>query len=248
MVSINDVRETVLAICNKNNYGYISPDDFNLYAKQAQLEIFDGYMAQYNNAINLEKTSRAGSDLADIAEGLRENIEVFIAAASLTYNAPVGQFSTFNAPDNWYHINVINYEPQPVTNPNVLVEVQKSSRLDISRLLNSNLTAPTTTYPVYFIGQASVATPNGTITIAPNSIQSDVSAVYVRYPVDPLWAYQTLTNGEPMYDVSLSQDFELSEEEEPRLIQKILEKAGLSIREPEVYRTAMANDNQQQQQ
>ena len=245
MVSINDVRETVLAICNKNNYGYISPDDFNLYAKQAQLEIFDGYMAQYNNAINLEKTSRAGSDLADIAEGLRENIEVFIAAASLTYNATLGQFSTFNAPDNWYHINVINYEPQPVTNPNVLVEVQKSSRLDISRLLNSNLTAPSTTYPVYFIANPSVATPNGTITIAPSSIQSDVSAVYVRYPVDPLWDYVTLTNGEPMYNAAGSQDFELSEEEEPRLIQKILEKAGLSIREPEVYKTAQMNDNQQ---
>lgn len=244
MVSINDVRETVLAICNKNNYGYISPDDFNLYAKQAQLEIFDGYMAQYNNAINLEKTSRAGSDLADIAEGLRENIEVFITAAPLTYNATVGQSSIFIAPDNWYHINAISYEIQP----NVFSEVQKASRVEIGRLLASNLTAPTTTYPVYFMVQANVTYPNGLIAIAPNTIQSDVSAVYVRYPVDPLWAYQTLTNGEPVYDVSLSQDFELSEEEEPRLIQKILEKAGLSIREPEVYRTAMANDNQQQQQ
>lgn len=244
MVSINDVRETVLAICNKNNYGYISPDDFNLYAKQAQLEVFDGYMAQYNNAINLEKTSRAGSDLADIAEGLRESIEVFISADSLTYNAPAGPLSTFNAPNNWYHINVVNYEPQP----SVLVEVQKGSRLEISRLLNSNLTAPSTTYPVYFIGQASVATPNGTISIAPNTIQSDVSAVYIRYPVDPRWDYVTLVNGEPMYNASGSQDFEVAEEEEPRLVQKILEKAGLSIREPEVYRTSMANDNQQQQQ
>jgi hypothetical protein len=162
--------------------------------------------------------------------------------------AQAGPYYTFNAPDNWYHINVINYEPQPITNPDVLVEVQKSSRLDISRLLNSNLTTPTTTYPLYFMGQASVATPNGSIAIVPNTIQSDVSAVYVRYPVDPLWDYETLTNGEPMYNVAGSQDFELSEEEEPRLIQKILEKAGLSIREPEVYRTAMANDNQQQQQ
>ena len=35
---INSVRNTVLAIINKNNYGYISPSDFNLFAKQAQLE------------------------------------------------------------------------------------------------------------------------------------------------------------------------------------------------------------------
>lgn len=243
MVSINDVRETVLAICNKNNYGYISPDDFNLYAKQAQLEIFDGYMAQYNNAINLEKTSRAGSDLADIAEGLRENIEVFIANQQLVFDSVVGAAAVFNAPDNWYHINVISYASQP----NTPTEVQKISRLEALRLLSSNLTSPSELYPVYVMAEAGVTNTNGTVSIFPNTIQSDVSAVYVRYPVDPLWAYQTLTNGEPMYDVSLSQDFELSEEEEPRLIQKILEKAGLSIREPEVYRTAMANDNQQQQ-
>ena len=40
---INSVRNTVLAIINKNNYGYISPSDFNLFAKQAQLDIFDEY-------------------------------------------------------------------------------------------------------------------------------------------------------------------------------------------------------------
>ena len=40
---INPVRKTVLSILNKNNYGYITPDDFNLYAKQAQLDIFDDY-------------------------------------------------------------------------------------------------------------------------------------------------------------------------------------------------------------
>jgi hypothetical protein len=73
MVSINDVRETVLAICNKNNYGYISPDDFNLYAKQAQLEIFNEYMSKYNYYINLENNHTSGSDLADLAESARES-------------------------------------------------------------------------------------------------------------------------------------------------------------------------------
>ena len=32
---INSVRNTVLAIINKNNYGYISPGDFNLFAKSS---------------------------------------------------------------------------------------------------------------------------------------------------------------------------------------------------------------------
>ena len=51
---INSVRKTVLSVLNKNNYGYITPDDFNLYAKQAQLDIFDDYFYDYNYQINKE--------------------------------------------------------------------------------------------------------------------------------------------------------------------------------------------------
>jgi hypothetical protein len=242
MVSINDVRETVLAICNKNNYGYISPDDFNLYAKQAQLEVFNEYMSKYNYYINLENNHTSGSDLADLAESARESIEVFITGSSLLFDTVAGPFAIFNAPDNWYHINTVTFESQP----NVFVEVEKSSRLDVTRLINSNLTAPTETYPVYVMANADANNPNGVIAIAPSSIQANVSAVYIRYPVDPVWSYFTLTNGEPMYDPSNSVDFEVAEDDEPTLVNKILEKAGLSIREPEIYKTAAVNDNQQQ--
>ena len=244
MVSINDVRETVLAICNKNNYGYISPDDFNLYAKQAQLDIFNEYMNQYNYYINLENQHTSGSDLADLAEGVREEIEMFISSATLTYDATsTGIYSSFNAPDNWYHINVLTYTGG--TSP---AEIAKGSKLDITRLANSNLTAPTTTYPMYVMSEeASPNRPNGTVSVIPNDIQgTDVECVYMRYPVDPYWGYQNLLNGEPIFDQSTTQDFEISEEEESRLVDKILEKAGLSIREPEIYKTAAVNDNQQQ--
>ena len=245
MVSINDVRETVLAICNKNNYGYISPDDFNLYAKQAQLDIFNEYMNQYNYYVNLENNHTSGSDLADLAESAREEIEMFITESALTPDVTsTGPFFLFNAPDNWYHINTVTFESQP----NVFVEVEKSSRLDVGRLINSNLTAPTETYPVYVMENADANNPNGVIAIAPNSIQTNVSAVYMRYPVDPYWGYQNLVNGEPVFDPSSpdTQDFEVAADEESRLVDKILEKAGLSIREPEIYKTAAVNDNQQQ--
>jgi hypothetical protein len=243
MVSINDVRETVLAICNKNNYGYISPDDFNLYAKQAQLDIFNGYMNQYNYYINLENQHTSGSDLADLAESVREEIEMFISSATLTYDATsTGIYSSFNAPDNWYHINVLTYTGG--TSP---AEIAKGSKLDITRLANSNLTAPTTTYPMYVMSEeASPNRLNGTVSIIPNDIQTDVECVYMRYPVDPLWDYENLVSGEPMYNAASTVDFELSEEEESSLVDKILKKAGLSIREPEVYNTAAVNDNQQQ--
>ena len=62
---INSVRQTVLSVLNKNNYGYISPSDFNLYAKQAQLEIFDGYFKELNQVINAENSRMSGTEYAD---------------------------------------------------------------------------------------------------------------------------------------------------------------------------------------
>ena len=53
---INTVRATVLSIANKNNFGYITPNDFNLYAKQAQLDLFEDYFYQYNSQLISNKT------------------------------------------------------------------------------------------------------------------------------------------------------------------------------------------------
>ena len=74
---INEVRNTVLAVLNKNNYGYISPSDFNLYAEKAQMELFDEYFSQYNKTVNMENNRLAGTDYADIRKKIEENIEVF---------------------------------------------------------------------------------------------------------------------------------------------------------------------------
>ena len=81
---INSVRNTVLAILNKNNYGYISPSDFNLFAKQPQLDIFDEYFISYNNYINKENGRVSGTGYADMTKNIEEVIDVFSVTASLT--------------------------------------------------------------------------------------------------------------------------------------------------------------------
>ena len=74
---INEVRNTVLALANKNNYGYISPADFNLYAQQAQMDMFEDYFYQYNNQLLKENLRQSGSGYADISKGLVEVIDTF---------------------------------------------------------------------------------------------------------------------------------------------------------------------------
>ena len=66
-----------LVVINKNNYGYISPSDFNLFAEQAQLDIFEDYFYLYNNQLNAEVMRKSGTGYANITKGIVEVIESF---------------------------------------------------------------------------------------------------------------------------------------------------------------------------
>jgi hypothetical protein len=107
---INSVRNTVLSILNKNNYGYISPADFNLFAKQAQLDIFEDYFYQYNTQINKENNRLgrlSGTGYADIKKGLEEVLDSFSVTSFLTrVNANI-----YSLPLDYYLINKIFYYP-----------------------------------------------------------------------------------------------------------------------------------------
>ena len=118
--SINAVRNTVLAIANKNNYGYISPQDFNLYAKQAQMDMFEDYFYQYNNWINRENARSSGTGYADIIKGLEEVIDSFSVQAFLAQlnpvavpNVPSGLSGSavYSLPGDYYLINKLYRYP-----------------------------------------------------------------------------------------------------------------------------------------
>jgi hypothetical protein len=107
---INSVRNTVLAIANKNNYGYISPQDFNLYCLQAQMDIFEDYFYQYNNWINRENARSSGTGYADVIKNLEEVIDTFSATAYLAQPNP-GLNNLYNLPADYYLVNKIFYYP-----------------------------------------------------------------------------------------------------------------------------------------
>ena len=81
---INSVRNTVIAILNKNNYGYISPSDFNLYAANAQMELYEEYFSSYNKTISSENARSSGTDYADISKPIMEVLESFMVTNPLT--------------------------------------------------------------------------------------------------------------------------------------------------------------------
>ena len=84
------------------------------------------------------------------------------------------------------------------------------------------------------------------ITVFPDTINgaNQVKAQYIRYPKDPKWTYQTLANGEPVFDSSQGdyQDFELAIDDQVDLVVKILQYAGMSIREVQAVQFGKAEE------
>ena len=110
--SINEVRNTVLAIANKNNYGYISPQDFNLYAKQAQIDMFEDYFYAYNNWVNKQNARMSGTGYADIIKGLEEVMDSFSVSRFLLNNTAVQNI--YVLPADYYLINKLYYYSDPL--------------------------------------------------------------------------------------------------------------------------------------
>ncbi len=261
---INKVRETVLSILNKNNYGYLSPLDFNLYAKQAQLELFEDYFYDFNAQINKENARTSGTEFADITRQLSEVMDTFTQYKALTLTA--GSEQTFALPNDWYTFVDVIWLQTCEGPPTTVIEEQaeRVSEGSIYRLLKSNLTSPSKEFPAYVFtqqgrpitvgpGDATYGDLGNQITLYPEAIAGcDLGCrlIYIRYPRDPNWTFSTLPSGEAFFNESVStyQDFELPSSDENDLIMKILQYAGLSIREAAVTQFAAgqeAIDNQQ---
>lgn len=114
---INEVRNTVLSILNKNNYGYISPSDFNLFAEQAQMELFEEMFDSYNKMLLAQNTRTQYEGYADKKKALEEAMEIFNVTKCLTnyignaYYLP----SLTTTLDDYYLINAIQCYPNRYT-------------------------------------------------------------------------------------------------------------------------------------
>ena len=309
---INGVRNSVLSVLNKNNYGYISPSDFNLFAANSQMEIYEEYFSSYNKVINAENARASGVDYADIEQPIAEVLEYFlrtdylskisankfsmptltttgydtymlldvkckpvilktgtntsvvslqlvdstalfttygIAAGDVVTNLTTGLVSTVVSVlsntalllDSNIFLAVGN--AYTIVSAATVVQAEKVINNKLSLLVNSNLTKPTVEFPVYALQSTELTFYPVTI-----SNKGQVEATYFRYPKVPKWTYITLANGEPVFDQSQPdyQDFELPAEDEYKLVTKILEYCGMSIRETEVTQFGMAQQQHEQ--
>jgi hypothetical protein len=197
------------------------------------MEIYEEYYSSYNKTINAENSRVSGTEYADIENPIAEVLESFLRNDTLTQVAPAtNQYyvpSLVTTGYNFYMISRLTCFD--ATGATRLGDAEKIANARIYMLLDSMLTAPTTKYPAYTID-------GDIITVYPDTISgvSSLKCSYFRLPLDPKWTYITLSNGEPSFDPSQTdyQDFELPLEDEYKVVMKILQYCGMSIREIQV--------------
>jgi len=99
-VSVDNVYQKVLALANKEQRGYVTPQEFNLLADRAQSEIFEGYFHDLKTAVHKPGNQTEQSDEVDM---LAEKIAVHRSTVNLT--APVvDDYSPYAFTSNLYTI------------------------------------------------------------------------------------------------------------------------------------------------
>jgi hypothetical protein len=211
MVNIDTVYQRVLAIANKEQRGYITPQEFNLFANQAQLDIFEQYFYDLNQFKRIPGNDTKYSDMVDLLE---EKISIF-------KQGPISLTDSSSAIDTTiYRITDANY------NGKIVEEIRYEDYYKIQ----TPLTKPNTNRPVFWRKNNKVyfqGVPSG----------GSVVFHYIVKPTSVKWAY-TVVKDKALYVSGDSTNFMLHPSEEVDLILKIAQLAGIAIKDNSLYQAA----------
>ena len=161
-----------------------------------------------------------------------------ISGTNINFNSQpitLGQALIINVyPKEFYRLGDLFY----TTGALPTQELQRVGRSELYHLLSSNLTKPTTTYPIYTYQ-------NNQVAVYPTSIVNGISVAYIRKPIAPVWNFSLGGSNQYIYNASTSFDFELHPAEQTELILKILLYAGVVIKSPEIVQVAASQIQQE---
>lgn len=228
---IDLVYKIVQTVLNKDNQGYVSPEEFNLLLYQVIMEIFRNYFEDENRDKTRYQMNKVGKGYSNLPFNQRQMITQFAAFTPLTAPASPNDWSTFTLPEDLYFI-----EDNGVSSlaGKVIDEVQRNS---VVRTLNTEV-APTETYPVY-------EDYGDLIWVYPNTLKN-INLRYIRKPRKPNWTYIVVSDSELFNPAAPDfQDIELHESELSNIVIRLVSYFGINLREPEVMQIAETLKNNQ---
>ena len=246
MVNIDTVYQKVLMIANKEQRGYITPQEFNLFADHAQMEIFEQYF------YDLEQIKRRGDFDNDgqhqsIQANLEDKIDIFLRSfVSVSISNATGTVLL----DPWiYKLSMVRvtYQNQPsnwagMESGHTTSLVERISHDDHLMHSRAPLTTPTPSRPTYKMKRSGN---DSTIQIQPfPDLNTDnVYLDYIVKPKMPNWTY-VISGESALYNPNGigHQDFELHRSEENNLVIKILTLAGVAIKDLQLAQVAAGKE------
>ena len=222
-ISVNKVYRAVLSILNKEGRGFLTPDQFNRIGRQVQLDLLERAFYDYNKSMNRKKSYITNDEYGNLPKNIKEKIDLFSKEAALVITTGVAP-----VPSDLYR--VINIFTTDRT-----INIQEVNKSDLSYINASKLTAPSTSYPVYY-------REGSNIKLFPTTLSS-ASIDYIKVPADPIWAYTSGANSSYSWDSGSSTNFELHESDEVDLVVKILAYTGVLIKDPAIVQIASAEES-----
>tara|TARA_R100001369_G_scaffold92079_2_gene135374 strand:+ start:167 stop:871 length:705 start_codon:yes stop_codon:yes gene_type:complete len=231
MVNIDTIYQRVLAAANKEQRGYITPQEFNLFANQAQMDIFEQYFYDMNQ---FERTPENTTEYSNMVDLIDEKISMFKEKETpiLSLNG-----EEFVIPTSVYRLGIVTYNQK-----HVVEYMQEDEVMVISK---SRLSTPSKTKPVYTRYKNSNSV--DIIKVYPSSINSLITFNCIKKPKDVYWGYAVI-GGKALYNASASINFDLHPSEEKKLVLKILTLAGIMLKDGNLYQVASTETQQAIQQ
>tara|TARA_R100000544_G_scaffold36797_1_gene25842 strand:- start:938 stop:1645 length:708 start_codon:yes stop_codon:yes gene_type:complete len=223
MVNIDTVYQKVLAFANKEQRGYITPQEFNLYANQAQIEIYEQYYYDLNNFEMRDAAYNLNSDTTTLT---RQKLDLFMLVdGGGTINAYVTSGNGKVLPDYIYRLSRVELD-------NIEAEYLDNNRFK-DAITSGPLVKPSALHPVYTV-RDSVVLVNG------GSFANSTRIEFYRLPATVSWGYFVVGN-KALHDNSLlkTTHFELHAAEESELVYRILAFAGISMQKPNLAQSAV---------
>jgi hypothetical protein len=239
-VSVDRVYQTVLALANKEQRGYITPQEFNLFANHAQNEIFEQYFYDLNQFLRIPSNKTVTSDPRDI-------IEEKISAFRVT-----NQNIQSTIPNNVHKLEGVcvcyknapassNYSSYSSNGDVYVIAEELSNNTEMKAYSSSRLAGPSFNRPVFIRTSGEY----GELDIRP-AISTGIDKVqidYIKKPASPNWTY-VVVNNKALWNPAAPdmRHFDLHGSEEKNLVAKILALSGLAIKDMDLAQTGAGKE------
>ncbi len=174
MISVVKVFNTIRDLCNEDQRGFVTPEVFNSFAEVAQESVFNTMKDEYLGTVRLRRSNADLGGVDSRGSDYKEMFSEYLAEAKIVSDTATSDYdrSFFSKPSDLDKIVSIDRDDSTSSDNDygygspceIVYDPEK-----LSSISRSNLSAPTSQYPVALIGKK--------IEVLPD----DVSKINVRY-------------------------------------------------------------------